>query len=52
MVRRSGPAAGGTSVVISGRNFTGTTAVMFGANPATSFTVVDDNTITAISPPL
>jgi hypothetical protein len=46
-----GPASGGTSVVISGRNFTGATAVMFGANAATSFTVDSDSQITAISPP-
>jgi len=46
-----GPATGGTSVIISGRNFSGASAVMFGANPATAFTVVDDNTIAAISPP-
>jgi hypothetical protein len=48
----SGPAAGGTTVVISGRNFTGATAVvMFGANAATSFVVDSDLQITAISPP-
>ena len=47
----SGPAAGGTSVTISGRNFTGATAVMFGANAATSFTVDSDTQITAVSPP-
>jgi hypothetical protein len=47
----SGPATGGTSVIITGRHFTGATAVMFGANPATSFTVDSDTQITAISPP-
>jgi len=47
----SGPAAGGTTVVIIGRNFTGATAVMFGANAATSFTVDSDTQITAVSPP-
>jgi len=46
-----GPAVGGTSVVITGRNFTGATAVMFGANPATSFVVDSDSQITAVSPP-
>ena len=35
----SGPTAGGTSVVIAGTNFTGATAVKFGATPATAFTV-------------
>jgi hypothetical protein len=47
----SGPAAGGTSVVITGRNFAGATAVMFGANPATSFIVNSDTEIVAVSPP-
>jgi hypothetical protein len=46
-----GPAAGGKSVVITGRNFTGATAVMFGANAATSFTVNSDTEIVAVSPP-
>ena len=31
----SGPAAGGTSVIITGTGFTGATAVTFGATPAT-----------------
>ena len=35
----AGPVAGGTSVVISGTDFTGTTAVKFGASDAASFTV-------------
>ena len=35
----SGPAAGGTSVTISGSAFTGATAVNFGSTAATSFTV-------------
>jgi hypothetical protein len=47
----TGPVVGGTSVVITGRNFTGATAVMFGANAATSFTVDSDTQITAVSPP-
>jgi hypothetical protein len=46
-----GPATGGTSVVIHGRNFSGATEVMFGANPATSFFVDSDTQITAVSPP-
>ncbi|GAA1778304.1 hypothetical protein GCM10009748_08580 [Agromyces lapidis] len=46
----SGPAAGGTEVTISGRCFTGATEVLFGENPATSFEVVDDGTIVAVSP--
>jgi hypothetical protein len=47
----SGPAAGGTTVTITGRNFTGATAVRFGATNAASFTVDSDTQITAVSPP-
>ncbi|MGA9882350.1 MAG: FG-GAP-like repeat-containing protein [Candidatus Acidiferrales bacterium] len=46
----SGPAAGGTSVTITGTDFTGVTAVMFGSAAATSFTVVSTTQITATSP--
>lgn len=46
----SGPEAGGTSVTITGWCFTGATAVLFGGVAATSFTVVDDSTITAVAP--
>jgi hypothetical protein len=42
---------GGTPVTISGTNFTGATAVAFGANPATNFTVNNVTTITATAPP-
>ncbi|MDE3236302.1 MAG: VCBS repeat-containing protein [Bacteroidota bacterium] len=38
----------GTSVTISGANFTGSTAVSFGGTNAASFTVVNSTTITAI----
>lgn len=41
---------GGVSVVIAGTNFMGCTAVTFGTTPATSFSVVDDNTINAVAP--
>jgi phospholipase C len=44
-----GSPAGGTTITISGTGFTGATAVMFGAKPATSFTVNSDHTITATS---
>jgi hypothetical protein len=47
----NGPAAGGTTVTIAGRNFSGATAVMFGSNAATSFVVDSDSQITAVSPP-
>jgi len=46
----SGPTSGGTTVTISGHCFPGATAVLFGATPARSFAVVDDSTITAVTP--
>jgi hypothetical protein len=46
----TGSTAGGTTVTINGANFTGATAVKFGAVAATSFTVNSNGTITAISP--
>lgn len=39
-----------TTVTISGRGFTGTTAVNFGTHPAKSFQVISDTQITAVSP--
>jgi gliding motility-associated-like protein len=39
----------GTSVTITGTNFTGATAVTFGGTAATSFTVVSSTSITAIA---
>jgi IPT/TIG domain/PASTA domain len=47
----SGPTTGGTAVTISGQDFTGATAVAFGAIPAAAFTVDSDTQITAASPP-
>lgn len=47
----SGPAAGGTSVVIGGQGFTGATTVAFGDVIAPAFKVNSDTQITAISPP-
>jgi len=46
----SGPAAGGTSVTITGTGFTGATGVSFGATAAASFAINSDNSITAVSP--
>jgi hypothetical protein len=46
----TGPAAGGTSVTITGTNFTAVTAVKFGSANATSFKVNSESSITAVSP--
>jgi len=45
-----GISAGGTAVTIFGTNFTGASAVQFGAVNATSYTVVSPTHITAVSP--
>ena len=45
-----GPAAGGNTVTITGTDLTGATAVNFGANAATAFTVDNATTITATAP--
>jgi IPT/TIG domain-containing protein/fibronectin type III domain protein len=47
----SGDIGGGTPITITGSGFTGATAVSFDGTPATSFNVVNDNTITAVTPP-
>lgn len=46
----AGPESGGTTVTITGGCFTGAIGVLFGTTAARSFTVVDDATITAVSP--
>ena len=46
----SGPISGGTSVTITGTNFTGATRVNFGIVAATNVTVVSATAITATSP--
>jgi hypothetical protein len=46
----SGSTGGGTSVTLTGTNFSGASAVLFGTVSAT-FTVNSDTSITAISPP-
>ena len=47
---KSGPTGGGTTVTITGANFDGTTDVVFGDYPATSFTINSATSITAVSP--
>jgi hypothetical protein len=45
-----GPVSGGTTVTVTGTNFTGATAVKFGSTSARSFTVKSATSITAVSP--
>ena len=47
----AGPTSGDTQVTITGTNLSGATAVDFGSNKATSFTVNSSTLITATSPP-
>jgi hypothetical protein len=46
-----GPDVGGTPVTITGEGFTGTEAVLFDNGSASNVVVVNDNTITAVTPP-
>jgi serine protease len=46
----TGPAAGGTSVTITGIGLTGATSVRFGSATATNVVVIDDTQVTATSP--
>ncbi len=48
---KKGPAAGGTKVTITGSEFVGVSAVRFGTNNASSFTVNSLTSISAIAPP-
>ncbi|MEL4072713.1 putative Ig domain-containing protein [Ochrobactrum sp. GPK 3] len=50
VIPNSGPASGGTTVRITGTNFSGATAVLFGNTNASSFTVNSDTAITATTP--
>ena len=46
-----GPAAGGTTVTITGEDFEGVTGVSFGSAAAASFSVTSPTSITAVAPP-
>ncbi|WP_030299564.1 IPT/TIG domain-containing protein [Streptomyces katrae] len=45
-----GPSSGGTTVILTGADLTGATAVTFGSTPATSYTVNSPTQITAVTP--
>lgn len=49
--RKNGPAAGGTTVTITGTGFVGVEGVSFGSTPAENVTVTSPRSITAIAPP-
>jgi hypothetical protein len=51
IVPSTGPLLGGTTVTITGTNFTGATSVTFGTVDATAFTVNSATQITATTPP-
>lgn len=46
----TGPEAGSTAVVVTGTDFTGSTAVEFDGTPGTAFSVVNDTTINVTTP--
>jgi hypothetical protein len=46
----TGPAAGGTTVTLTGSGFTGATAVTFGGVAATNLQVISDSEVTATDP--
>lgn len=50
IVPDEGPAAGGTAVTITGTDFATGATVTFGGNAATSVNVVNDTTITCVTP--
>ncbi|MGO3146443.1 MAG: beta strand repeat-containing protein, partial [Leucobacter sp.] len=47
----TGPETGGTTVTITGSDFTDATGVTFDGAPGTSFIIVNDTTITVVTPP-
>ena len=46
----SGPPSGGTTVTVTGMNFSGTSEVLFGGSPARSLTVLSSTRLVAVSP--
>lgn len=46
-----GPETGGTAITITGVGFTGATGVTIDGKPATDVVVVNDTTVTAVTPP-
>ncbi len=50
IVPGAGPTSGGTTVTITGQNFTGATLVTFDGIPCTSLNVVSATTITCVTP--
>ena len=46
----TGSTSGGTAVTVTGHDFTGATAVTLGGNACTSLVVVNDTTITCVTP--
>src|SRR4029079_15677393 len=46
----NGPISGSTSVILTGTDFSGASAVSFGGTPATSFSVDSPTQITAVAP--
>lgn len=51
LTSKSGPASGGTTLTITGREFTGATSVSFGAESTHDLTVNSPTSITVVSPP-
>ncbi len=47
----SGPSSGGTSVTITGTNFSGVTGVSFGTNTSSSFQVLSPTELVVVTPP-
>ena len=46
----TGPAAGGTTVTVTGVGFTGETGVTIGGAAATAVTILNDTTLSAVTP--